>query len=58
MTAQDGGTGSWDLLYVVEIYNEPCITLPSHLHIMDTLGYLNFVVVLVFHKPIPSMARF
>ena len=33
--------------------NEPYITLPSPLHIIDTLGHFNVVFVLYLYKTIP-----
>ena len=30
----------------IGINNQPCITLPSSLHILNTLGHLNFVLLL------------
>ena len=43
----------WDLLCIYWITNEPCITLPSSLHILNTLGIFNFVLLLFLHKTIP-----
>ena len=37
----------------IGITNEPCITLPSSLHILNTLGHFNFVLLLFLHKTIP-----
>ena len=35
------------------ITNEACITLPSSLDILNTLGHFNFVLLLFLHKTIP-----
>ena len=35
------------------INNEPCITWPSSLDILNTLGHFNFVLLLFLHKTIP-----
>ena len=35
------------------INNEPCITWPSSLDILNTLGHFNFVLLLYLHKTIP-----
>ena len=37
----------------IGIKNEPCITWPSSLDIMNTLGHFNFVHLLILHKTIP-----
>ena len=37
----------------IGITNEPCIILPSSLHILNTLGHLNFILLLFLHKTIP-----
>ena len=37
----------------IGINNEPSITLPSSLHILNTLGHFNFVLLLFLHKAIP-----
>ena len=34
------------------ITNEPCITWPSSLQILNTLGHFNFVLLLFLHKTI------
>ena len=38
---------------LIGITNEPCITLPSSLHTLNTLGYFNFVLLLFLYKTIP-----
>ena len=43
--------GIYDVFIVLN--NEPCIPLPSPLHIMDTLCHSNCVLVLYLHKTIP-----
>ena len=35
------------------INNDPCITWPSSLDILNTLGHFNFVLLLFRHKTIP-----
>ena len=37
----------------IGINNEPCLTLPLSLHILNTLGHFNFVLLLFLHKTIP-----
>ena len=49
--AQYGGPGSWDLLCIY--WNEPSITLPSSLHILNIVGYFNCVFMVFLHKTIP-----
>ena len=44
----------WDrklgfIVYLFGINNEPCITLPSSLDILTTLGHFNFVLLLFLH---------
>ena len=38
------------------INNEPCITWPSSLDILNTLGHFNFALLLFLHKTIPLRA--
>ena len=37
----------------IGIDNEPCITLPSSLTIMNTSGHFNFELLLFLHKAVP-----
>ena len=37
----------------IGINNEPCITWPLSLDILNTLGHFNFVLLLFLHKTIP-----
>ena len=51
--AQYGETGFGIYGVFIGITNEPSITLPSSLHILNTLGYFNCVFMLFLHKTVP-----